>query len=312
MELYHLKTFVTVAELGHLTRAAERLNTSQPAVSAHIKVLEEELGVQLFLRTPKGMQLTRAGSSLKSQADKTLNAVEQLRIQARDHQDMLSGQLRIGLNSDPQTLRIKELYQGIQKISEQIELRFQQAISGTIAGMVARQELDGGFVLGPCETDILNVTALECFNLVIVGSGEMRGRLEQAEPEEVASLPWIGNPPECPYGKIIDKYFKDRGLELNRVVSADQEAAILSMVSAGIGLGAVLEHEACEGMKQGTLAAWSGRSFPIQLSFVASARRRQDPLIEALLNVLQEVWHDSLLMENVSSINAACSEGSQP
>ena len=61
MELYHLRTFVTVAEEGHLTRASERLFTSQPAVSAHIKALEEELGVTLFDRTPRGMQLTPAG-----------------------------------------------------------------------------------------------------------------------------------------------------------------------------------------------------------------------------------------------------------
>ncbi|MCP5237554.1 MAG: LysR family transcriptional regulator [Zoogloeaceae bacterium] len=53
MELYHLRTFVTVAEEGHLTRASERLFTSQPAVSAHIKALEEELGVTLFERTPR-------------------------------------------------------------------------------------------------------------------------------------------------------------------------------------------------------------------------------------------------------------------
>ncbi|MES9912641.1 MAG: LysR family transcriptional regulator, partial [Candidatus Sedimenticola sp. 4PFRAG1] len=54
MELYQLKTFVKVADEGHLTRAAEQLFTSQPAISAHIKALEEELGVVLFQRTPKG------------------------------------------------------------------------------------------------------------------------------------------------------------------------------------------------------------------------------------------------------------------
>ena len=54
MEIHHLKTFVTVADEGHLTRAADRLHTSQPSVSAHIKALEEELGLILFLRTPQG------------------------------------------------------------------------------------------------------------------------------------------------------------------------------------------------------------------------------------------------------------------
>ena len=66
MELYHLKTFVTVAEEQHLTRAAERLFTSQPAISAHIKALEEELRLTLFERTPKGMQLTPRASNCSS------------------------------------------------------------------------------------------------------------------------------------------------------------------------------------------------------------------------------------------------------
>ena len=58
MELYQLRTFAAVAEESHLTRAAERLHLSQPAVSGHIKALEGELGVRLFDRAPTGMELT--------------------------------------------------------------------------------------------------------------------------------------------------------------------------------------------------------------------------------------------------------------
>ena len=61
MELYQLRTFAAVAELGHLTRAAERLHVSQPAVSAQIRALEDELGTPLFERGPSGMTLTTAG-----------------------------------------------------------------------------------------------------------------------------------------------------------------------------------------------------------------------------------------------------------
>ena len=82
MELYQLKTFITVAEEEHLTRAAQRLNTSQPAVSAHIKSLEEELGLSLFIRTPKGMRLTEEGTALKSRAAEALSMIDTLRDQA--------------------------------------------------------------------------------------------------------------------------------------------------------------------------------------------------------------------------------------
>ena len=53
MELYQIKSFIAVAEEGNLTRASTRLFASQPAVSAHIKSLEEELGLNLFERTEK-------------------------------------------------------------------------------------------------------------------------------------------------------------------------------------------------------------------------------------------------------------------
>ena len=68
MELYQLRTFAMVADEGNLSRAAKRLHASQPAVSAQIKALEEELGVHLFLRTPKGMTLTADGLRLREHA----------------------------------------------------------------------------------------------------------------------------------------------------------------------------------------------------------------------------------------------------
>ena len=70
MELYQLRSFAAVAELGHLTRAAERLHISQPAVSAQIKALEDELGVTLFERVSSGMVLTSAGRKLLPAAEK--------------------------------------------------------------------------------------------------------------------------------------------------------------------------------------------------------------------------------------------------
>src|SRR5260370_20757109 len=76
MELYQLRSFTAVAELGHLTRAAEKLHVSQPAMSAQIKALEDELGVALFERVPTGMILTAAGRPLLPQAAKVLAAAD--------------------------------------------------------------------------------------------------------------------------------------------------------------------------------------------------------------------------------------------
>ena len=74
MDFYQLKTFVTVAREGSVTRASERLHLSQPAVSAHIKALEDALGLTLFERTPRGMSLTADGRRLVVKAELALSA----------------------------------------------------------------------------------------------------------------------------------------------------------------------------------------------------------------------------------------------
>ena len=106
MEYYHLRTFVAVAEEEHLTRAAERLNASLPAVSAHIRSLEDELGVALFARTPRGMRLTAEGRALLGEARSALSSVEAVRQRAGALRQEVAGVVRIGLNNEAARMRV--------------------------------------------------------------------------------------------------------------------------------------------------------------------------------------------------------------
>jgi DNA-binding transcriptional LysR family regulator len=97
MELRHLRQFVVVAEEGHITRAAERLGMQQPPLSQRIKAIETEIGVQLFRRKARGVELTEAGRVFFERSRATLaqydGAFEATRSAARGEQ----GRLRVGV-----------------------------------------------------------------------------------------------------------------------------------------------------------------------------------------------------------------------
>jgi DNA-binding transcriptional LysR family regulator len=84
MSLSQIEYFVAVAEHGHVGRAAERLRIAQPAVSRQIRRLEDELGADLFVRTPRGMTLSRAGERFLRRARVIMQNVRDAATEIRD------------------------------------------------------------------------------------------------------------------------------------------------------------------------------------------------------------------------------------
>jgi DNA-binding transcriptional LysR family regulator len=288
MELYQLKTFVMVAEEGHLTRAAERLHASQPSVSGHIKALEEELGLTLFERTPKGMRLTTVGAALKARAEAVLKAANALRFEAIQLQGELRGELRLGLHIDPRWLRITELLSTLQAAHPSIELHYLQRMSWEAPGELLSGRLDAAFVNRVPEDDAVRAHKLETLDLAIVGPMAWRDRLQNADWPAIAALPWVWIHPLCPMYEVAETLFAKRGHVPIKAVIADQEAALRKLVASGVGLTLMHSREArAEG---DGLFIVQDKAGSVDLSFIYLKKRAEDPIINALLRVIRSLW----------------------
>ena len=108
MELRNLNTFVRAADAGSFSRAASELGYTQSTVTAQIQGLEEELGVQLFDRLPKGIALTQPGEALLEHARSLLLEAENARLAVKNQREP-SGKLRIGAFSSLCTAFLPDL-----------------------------------------------------------------------------------------------------------------------------------------------------------------------------------------------------------
>lgn len=127
MTIAQIKYFVTVAKCLSFTKAAEQLFVSQPALSRHIKNMEEELNIQLFVRTSNGIRLTPAGSSLYvGMLDLYSNYIEMVQ-KAEKVQKGLSGSLKIGILDQTNVADFMPLiYRDFQKNYANVDLSFQE------------------------------------------------------------------------------------------------------------------------------------------------------------------------------------------
>ncbi|MFC5191082.1 LysR family transcriptional regulator [Algoriphagus aquatilis] len=146
MELRHLSYFQAVAEELNYRKAAERLFISQPGLSRQIKQLEEELGVQLFERDKKHVELTAAGAFLKGEVDFVLNHLESTKQQLLEIAAGREGELRIGFLGSASNQVLPDLLKKLNSLLPKITTSLEELSNQMQVEMIQKDKLDLGFV----------------------------------------------------------------------------------------------------------------------------------------------------------------------
>jgi DNA-binding transcriptional LysR family regulator len=290
MELYQLRGFAAVAEQGHLTRAADLLHLSQPALSAQIRALEDELGVELFERHAAGMGLTPAGRQLLASAHDVIAAAQALRSKARALGGEVQGTVRMGTVADPAFVRLPQVLLGAAQRFPLLDVEVTQQVSGEAFARVRDGRLDASFYFGDLADPAVDAVELHRFDFVVVAPRAWRGRVVGAAFEALAAQPWILTPPASTLRVLCDAEFARHGISPVTRVSADNEDVVRALVVAGLGLALMRDADAQALAAQGKVAVWDGPRLPCSLSFLWNQARADEPAVRAIVELASAAW----------------------
>lgn len=224
MELVALHTFQTVVEEGGVLAASRKLNTVQSNVTGRIRRLEDELGVELFHRKGRGLQLAPPGRVLLDYARRMLQ-LERQTLTALRQVGSGCGELRVGSMETFAALHLPDALQVVRRQHPGLEWRIQTDTSARLVDQVLQHRLDGAFVAGPILHDELTFLPLVDEELVQV----------QACGTDVAHLPLILFREGCAYRARALAWQRSLGHAGAEAMEFGTLEGILGCVSVGLG-----------------------------------------------------------------------------
>jgi LysR family cys regulon transcriptional activator len=244
MKLQQLKYLLAIVDNGlNITAAAERLYTSQPGVSKQLKLLEEELGLQLFTRKGKSLErVTDAGRKVIERARLIMQEVENIRSLASDYFQEEEGTLSIATTHTQARYVLPEVIRQFRERYPQVNLNLHQGTSEQIADMVAANEIDFAIATGSHELfgNLLLVPSYHWDRKIIVPRGHELAELDRKPTlHDLAKFPLVTYVFSFGGQSSLKRAFAEEGLEPDVVFTARDADVIKTYVRMGLGVGIV-------------------------------------------------------------------------
>lgn len=238
MELTHLRTFRVVADALNFTRAAQRLNLTQSAVSHQIKALEAELGEPLFVRGQRGVRLSEAGQVALDYAARILDQSEELRERLAQRERAPAGRVRAAAATQAFVHLFAPLFEDFLRAYPAIELTFRttprtdQTVADILSGAA-----EVGFASLPVYAPALHVTQLFRDELLLaLAAGHRLAERREVTLDELGRERFILFEPGASIRRASDAFFARTGLRPELALESNDADFIKLMVLRGVGV----------------------------------------------------------------------------
>jgi DNA-binding transcriptional LysR family regulator len=283
MDLADLRIFRSVVDEGGITRAAEKLNRVQSNVTTRVRQLEEDLGVNLFIREGKRLHLSPTGKLLLEYADRLLDLAQE----ARDaiHDGAPRGPLHLGSIESTAAIRLPEPLSVFHRRYPDVELELRSDTIPRLLAAVLAGELDAALVADPVNDPSLDKSVVYDEELVLVAEA---GHKPIRSPRDVMSETLLAFEHGCAYRLRMQQWFARAGVLPERIIEMTSWHALIGCTAARMGIS-ILPRMVLATFPQAKLSI---HPLPAEFSHAPTVltwrKGARSPKISALLEVLTE------------------------
>ncbi len=286
MDFRRLEVFTKVFQQKSFSKAGQALYLSQPTVSEHIRLLEEDLGLILFDRQGKEIVPTRAGQFLFQYADQLMSLRQDLLRAMEQFRDKGVGELLIGGSNIPGQYILPGLLGGFKKSFPGIRIRLWIGDTQHIQEKVLDGTIELGLVGALSEHRRISCQPLTTDQLICISLPGPPGEKQKAlDPDKLLSLPFILREKGSGTRKSFEQALKKIHLDpkdLRVVAEMGSNEAIRQAVKAGLGVSVISRRAVLEDLEQGRLQEIKIRKFPLLRNFylITLKQRTLSPLAQ--------------------------------
>ncbi|WP_342362119.1 LysR family transcriptional regulator [Terrarubrum flagellatum] len=239
VNLDHLRTLIEVIDRGSFSSAARQLNLTQPAVSLHIRALEERFGVDLIERAGKSTTAAPAGLELASHARAIFESCERAASSMKRYREGWVGRVSLVTTLTTLNYRLPPVLKHLQQVAPGVELLVSNMPTRDVVEKVARREADFGFVMLPIPESRLKVTRLCAEEIVAIFPRRARDIPDVVTPEFVARAPLIMEHTRGSINAFVEQWLARANLTVDPTMRIGNIEAIKTLVAAGLGMSIV-------------------------------------------------------------------------
>lgn len=253
--LEYIKAFYFTAQLGSVTKAANALYLTQPAVSHSIQMLEKQFQIRLFIRTPKGVKLTKEGEVFYQHVNSAFSSLMTGEKTLRRLADFEIGTLNIAAT---ETAIYNYLLPKIEKFKEmypQVRINIAGSSTDETLRMLRAGDADIAFAVSPVpEQESFNMKPLQSFRDIFI-AGRKFAYLEDRVMtlEEISRLPLVTVEKGTSARGHIDRWFEEEGILLDPDYSVRTSSTVLYFVEQNLAVGIIPTMFAREPIEKGTV-----------------------------------------------------------